>query len=182
MTVMNSHGLSTIDDLLNTPEDGQKYELVDGEIIVSPGGMRHSEIGIQIAYLLKTYIDDSPIGRLLGSDVGIILPNGNLRSPDVSFVSFEKLPKGNTPITFWKFIPDLVVEILSPDDSMRQVADKIAEFLEAGVPLIWLVDPENQTVTVYRSLTDTTKLTASDTINADLILPGFSSKVSNFFS
>ena len=182
MTVMKSHGLSTIDDLLNTPEDGQKYELVDGEIIVSPAGMRHSEIGIQIAHLLKTYIDDSPIGRVLGSDVGISLPNGNLRSPDVSFVSFEKLPKGNTPVMFGKIIPDLVVEVLSPNDSMRQVADKIAEFLEAGVPLIWLVDPEKQTVTVYRSLTDTTQLTASDTINAVPMLPGFSSKVSNFFS
>ena len=181
MTVMKSNRPSTIEDLLNTPEDGQKYELVDGEIIVSPAGMRHSEIAIHIGYLLKRHVEDSPTGRVFGSDVGIILPNGNLRSPDVSFVSYDKLPKGDTPVTFQEVVPDLVVEVLSPNDRMRQVADKIAEFLDAGVPLVWLVDPDVRTVTVYRSLTDTTQLTSSETITATPVLPDFSAKVSDFF-
>ena len=181
MTTMKSNGPSTIEDLLHTPEDGQKYELVDGEIIMSPAGCRHSEIALQIGYLLKRHIEDSPTGRVFGSDVGIILPNGNLRSPDVSFVSYEKLPKGDTPVTFQEVVPDLVVEVLSPADRTRQVADKIAEFLDAGVPLVWLVDPDAMTVTVYRSLTNTTSRTSSDTITAAPVLPNFSARVSDFF-
>ena len=71
--------------------------------------------------------------------------------------------------------------MLSPTDRVRQVADKIGEFLDCGVPIVWLVDPKAETVTIYRSLSDTERLTAADTITADPVLPGFSAKVSDFF-
>ena len=172
---------ATIDDLLKTPEDGQKYELVDGGILVSPAGMRHSEIAAQISYLLKRFLERSPTGKVYAPDVGILLPNGNVRSPDVCFVKLEKLPGGESPRTFGELVPDLVVEVLSPNDRLRLVADKIGEFLECGVPLVWLVDPKTRTVTVYRSLSDTDQLTESDAITADPVLPGFSANVSDFF-
>ena len=178
---MKSNRPSTIEDLLNTPEDGQKYELVDGEIIVSPAGMRHSKVAARIIQMLANAADINSAGEVYSSDVGIILPNGNLRSPDVSFIGRSKLPAGETPESFGTIIPDLVVEVLSPNDGMRQVADKVAEFLDAGVPLVWLVDPDPRTVTVYRSLTDTTQLTSSETITATPVLPDFSAKVSDFF-
>ncbi len=181
MTIMKSARPSTIDDLLDMPEDGQKYELVDGKILVSPAGMRHSEIAVQIAYLLKRHLEDAHAGRIYAADVGLILPNGNIRSPDVCYVTKEKLPGGCSPKTFGEVVPDLVVEILSPNDRMRQVADKIGEFLDCGVPLVWLVDPKAETVTIYRSLSNTERLTATDTIIADPVLPGFSAKVSDFF-
>ena len=181
MERMKTKGHATIDDLYNVPEDGQKYELVDGEIVVSPAGVRHSQIAVQIGYLLKRFLEDSPLGIVCGADVGIILPNGNLRSPDVSFIKNEKLPGGKAPETFGEIIPDLVVEVLSPSDNMRQVADKIGEFLECGVPLVWLVDPKARTVTVYRSLTDTRQLAGDDAIDAAPVLPGFTTKVSDFF-
>lgn len=173
---------ATIEDLIRTPDDGQKYELVDGEIVVSPGGMVHSEIGGQILHLLKQALEGSETGRVYSSDVGIILPDGNVRSPDVCFVRREKLPEGKSPEEFGEVIPDLVVEVLSPSDRIRRVADKIGEFLEAGVPLVWLVDPRSRSVTVYRSLTDTERLTENDTITAHPVLPDFSSKVFRFFT
>lgn len=172
---------ATIEDLRQTPEDGQKYELVDGEIQVSPTGMRHSKVGTRIGYLLLQASDETNAGEVYAADVGIIPPNGNLRSPDVSFIRTERLPEGETPEDFGKVIPDLVVEVLSPNDRMRQVADKIGEFLDCGVGLIWLVDPESRSVTVYRSLSNTEHLEADQTITADTILPGFSAKVSEFF-
>ena len=181
MEGMKTKGHATIDDLYNVPEDGQKYELVDGEIVVSPAGFYHSQIAVRIGYLLLRFLEDSPLGIVCGADVGIILPNGNLRSPDVSFIKNEKLPGGKAPETFGEIIPDLVVEVLSPSDNMRQVADKIGEFLECDVPLVWLVDPKARTVTVYRSLTDTRQLAGDDTIDAAPVLPGFTTKVSDFF-
>jgi Uma2 family endonuclease len=74
-----------------------------------------------------------------------------------------------------------VVEVLSPSDSLRQVAAKIGEFLDCGVPLVWLVDPARETVTVFRSLSDTKQLTGDDTIDAGTVLPGFSCRVARFF-
>jgi Uma2 family endonuclease len=181
---MTTPGPATIEDLLRTPDDGQKYELVDGTIRVSPAGMRHSEVGGQIAYLLKRSLEGTPgsaPGRVYTSDVGIVLPNGNVRSPDVCYVSSEKLPGGVSPETFGEVVPDLVVEVLSPGDRMRYVADKIGEYVEAGVPLIWLVDPRSRSVTVYRSLTDTEHLEESATICADPVLSGFEVKVAELF-
>jgi Uma2 family endonuclease len=108
-------------------------------------------------------------------DVGIVLPNGNVRSPDVTFVSTAKLPGGVSPETFGEVIPDLAVEVLSPSDSMTQIGRKIGEYFENGVPLVWLVEPRKQTVTIYRSLTDTEQRTIDDTITAEPILRFFGS-------
>jgi Uma2 family endonuclease len=171
----------TIEDMYHMPKDGRKYELVDGEIVVSPAGMYHAEIVIKIVRIIATFLDDTPIGKVFGANVGLILPNGNLRSPDVSFVRLEKLPNGKSPVTFGELVPDLAVEVLSPSDSPRRVLQKIGEFLECGVPIVWLVDPRAQTVTEFRSLSQTQQFTATDTITAEPILPGFACAVSRFF-
>ena len=83
MATMSIKGPATLQDLLNTPRDGRKYELVDGEILVSPTGMRHSEVGGKIARLIWEFLERNPIGKVYNSDVGIEFPNGNVRSPDV---------------------------------------------------------------------------------------------------
>ena len=85
-------------------------------------------------------------------------------------------------MTFGEIVPDLAVEVLSPSDSPRHVAQKIGEFLEFGVTLVWLVDPQARTVTVYRSLSQTQQFTAGDTLSAEPVLPGFGCVVSRFFS
>ena len=181
MTTMKLKGPATLDDLLQCPEDGRKYELVDGEIVVSPAGFHHAELVVKIACIIATFLEASPIGRVLGDNLGISFPNGNLRSPDVTFVSNEKLPAGESPEGFGKFIPDLAVEVLSPHDSLRHIGQKIGEFLECGVPLVWLVDPGRQTVTAYRSLSQTEQFSSADIISAEPVLPGFSCPVSRFF-
>jgi Uma2 family endonuclease len=181
MESMTTPGPATIEDLLRTPDDGQKYELVDGTIRVSPAGMRHSKVGAHILYLIARFLEQNPLGEVYSSDVGIVLPNGNVRSPDACFIRQERLP-AETPDTFGEVVPDLAVEVLSPGDRTRHVADKIGEYVEAGVPLIWLVDPRSRTVTVYRSLTDTERLDEGDTLTAEPILPGFGVKVAEFFA
>jgi Uma2 family endonuclease len=171
----------TIDDMYHMPKDGQKYELVDGEVVVSPASFYHAEIVVKIAHIIATYLDDHPIGKVYGDNVGLILPNGNLRSPDVSFVRSEKLPGGKSPVTFGEIVPDLAVEVLSPGDSPRRVMQKIGEFLECRVPLVWVVEPVTQIVTEYRSLSQIRQYMAQETISAEAILPGFTCLVSRFF-
>ncbi len=144
--------------------------------------MYHSEVSARISHLLQLALDQSPVGRVYSADVGMHLPDGNVRSPDVCFVRSEKLPDGKSPDSFGEMIPDLVVEVLSPSDIPRRVADKIGEYLGCGVPLVWLVNPEEKTATVYRSLTDTKRLESTDVITGDPVLPGFSCTVSRFFA
>jgi Uma2 family endonuclease len=178
---MTIKGPATLQDLLNTPKDGNKYELVDGEIVVSPAGMRHSEVAINIGGLIWEFLQKNPIGKVYASDVGIAFPNGNVRSPDVTYVNIAKLPEGRSPEAFGEVIPDLAVEVLSPSDSLKELGRKIGEFLENGVPIVWLVDPARQTVTIYRSLTETQQLTSKDMITAEPVLPGFSVPINRFF-
>src|SRR5262245_54610715 len=114
MTGMSAEKPATIQDLMEIPKDGQIHELVDGVIVVSPAGARHSMVAMKIASVFMDFLKDHPIGIVFGTDVGFILPNGNLRSPDVSFVSKEKLPGGEVPDGYGEMVPDLVVEVLSP--------------------------------------------------------------------
>ena len=181
MDAVKPKGTATVEDLLKMPEDGQKYELVNGEIVVSPTGMNHSEITVKILRIIAAFLDDHPIGKVFNPDLGIWFPNGNLRSPDVTFVRNEKLPEGRTPDTFGEFVPDLAVEVMSPSDRRKFVAAKIEEFLKAGVPIVWLVDPSRQTVTEYRPLSEIKVYSGDDVIHAEPVLPGFSCAISRFF-
>jgi Uma2 family endonuclease len=181
MTAMKLKSPATIDDLLQCPKDGRKYELVDGSIVVSPAGFYHAVIVGRIVHILATFLEENPIGQVCGDNLGINFPNGNLRSPDVTFVRNDKVPTGKAAEAFANFIPDLAVEVLSPHDSLKEVGEKIGEFLDCGVPLVWVVDPARETVTVYRSLSQTEQLHSKDIITAEGILPGFSSSVSRFF-
>lgn len=174
-------GAATIGDLVRIPKDGRKHELVEGRILVSPAGMRHARTSGRILHVVATYLEDNPIGEVYADNVGIILPNGNLRSPDVTFVRHEKLPGGESPAAFGELVPDLAVEVLSPEDDMNAVIAKVGEFLDCGAPLVWLADPDQRTVTVYRSLSDSRRLTAEDTIDGGDALPGFRCRVGRFF-
>ena len=180
MTTMKSEKPVTIEDMYNMPKDGRKYELVNGEVLVSPVNWLHTKIATKIVHIFATFLEQSPVGEVFCDNLGIVLPNKNLRSPDVTFIRFEKLP-AEFPQTFAQVVPDLAVQILSPSDSPSQMAAKIGEFLECGVTLVWVVDPERKTATVYRSISDTKQYSSDDVITAEPILPGFSCPVSRFF-
>ena len=91
------------------------------------------------------------------------------------------LPDGKSPVTFGELVPDVAIEVLSPGESPQRIAQKIGEFLDVGVALVWLVDPQSQIVTVYRSRSETRQLTTQDTIDGEPVLPGFACLVSRFF-
>ena len=105
-----------------------------------------------------------------------------VRAPDVSFVSAEKLAAYGNPQEFAKVVPDLAVDVISPEVKYGYLQRKIRDYFEAGVRLLWIVDPAMQTVTVHRSPVDLRVLTAADALSGEDVLPGFSCPVVDLFA
>jgi Uma2 family endonuclease len=161
----------TDEDLLRLPKDGRKYELVDGEIRVSPGGARHGQISVRLSVALLAFVGPKRLGRVFASSTGYRLPGGNVRSPDTSFVLSNRLPR--VPEGFAELAPDLAVEVLSPEDSPRDVLDRVGEYLAAGVRLVWVIDPRASRAVRYRSLSDVREIGPDGLLDGEKVLPGF---------
>lgn len=105
-----------------------------------------------------------------------------LRAPDIHFVSQERLTKAGITEKFAEFPPDLAVEVLSPEDKASETQRKIEEYLTGGVPLIWIVEPTTETVTVYRSHQDVKVFAGNQELDGGEIIPGFRIRVSEIFA
>src|SRR5712692_3279861 len=127
-----------------------QIELRQGKLIImSPSDSASGEIGARISALLGTWIYNYNLGRVLDASTGFRLPNGDLLSPDVSFVSRERLKQN--PRTYLSVVPELIVEIKSSHDRLRELEEKIALFLRQGVQVGILIDPDTHNVSIYRS-------------------------------
>jgi Uma2 family endonuclease len=96
-----------------------------------------------------------------------------VRGPDVSFVSHARIPRGRLPVAFIPGAPDLAVEILSPDDRPAEVADRVADYLEAGTKLVWVCDPARRAVTVHRPGLPPETVSSDGWLDGGEVLPGF---------
>jgi Uma2 family endonuclease len=160
--------------LMRLSDDGRKYELVDGVLLVSPAGGRHGQIIVRLTIRLGGFVAERQLGEVFDSSTGYRLPGGNLRSPDVSFVSAERLREGGVPQGFLYVPPDLAVEVLSPDDRPRQIIDKVGEYVAAGVRLVWVIDPERQRAMIHRSLTELREIGPEGSLQGEDVVPDFS--------
>jgi Uma2 family endonuclease len=188
MTIANTGSLFTPDDLLRM-EDAVNYELVDGKLVERHMGMESSEIAARIVLLIGMFLRSESIGRLFGADASyqcFLKAPKKVRKPDVSFIRSERIPGGQLPTGHCSFRPDLAVEVISPGDLAYEVEEKVAEYLEAGVPLVWIVNPPTRTVRIHRPKSSPggpiAELSGDDTITGEDVLPGFSCKVSEFFA
>jgi len=161
------------EDLRAMPEDGRKYELVDGEIRVSPAGDRHSAVALRLAARLLAFVDEHRLGHVMGADAGFRLPGGNVRSPDASFVATGRFPDDRPPEDWASLAPDLAVEVVSPNDQQRQLFDKVGEYLEAGVRLVWVIDPQKSRAAAYRSPLEARQIGLDDDLDGGDVVPGF---------
>ncbi len=164
------------------PLDGSKLELVRGEIVVMPPPKgKHGICCSQVSWLLKNHVTPAKLGWVTTNDTGIVLERDpdTVRGPDVAFWSIARQP--TVPEGYFQIPPDIAVEVLSPDDRRKDVRAKIKEYLFYSVPLVWLVDPETQTVLVYRGTMRGIELDEADTLEGGDVLPGFSCKVSDLF-
>lgn len=163
------------------PPDGSKEELLRGEVITMPPPKgRHGYVQAMIAYLLMNVVRPRKLGWVL-TESGVVIERDpdSVFGPDVSFYSIARHP--NQPEDYFEIPPDLVIEVLSPDDRRKKVHEKIKDYVKNGVKLVWLVDPEVRTATVYAGSLRGTELDESETITGGDVLPEFSCKVAEFF-
>ena len=168
----------TDEALMAVPDDGQKYELVAGELVVSPTGFLHGYISLRLAAALMDFVLGRQLGVVVDSSTGFRIKRGNCRSPDISFVRKERL--GMTK-KFFQGAPDLVAEILSPQDMAEAMHKKLVEYFADGTKLAWVVNPEDRIVSVYLSPESSRLLRAGDHLDGQNILPGFTFPVSDLF-
>jgi Uma2 family endonuclease len=179
---MTAKPLLTAKDLLEMGEAGEWCELVDGELVqMSPSSLPEARVVRTILLLLGTFVSQHRIGEVFGPDLGYELTPHRVRAPDVSFVTAEKAAAYGNPGGFAKLVPDLAVEVLSPDVRYGYLQRKIRDYFEAGVRLLWIVDPDMQTVTVYHTPLDPRVLPVAETLSGEDVLPGFSCQVADLF-
>jgi len=102
-------------------------------------------------------------------------------APDVAFIRRERIPEGGLPSGFCPIVPDLVVEVVSPHDTARAVHEKAREWLAGGVQVVWVVDPQQRTVTVWDSHGQAQTLTERDTLYGAPVLPNLQIPVRELF-
>ena len=158
-------------------------ELVEGRIIhMSPTGGKHAIYELNFAEPLKGFAKQHRLGKVMVGEVGIYTRRNpdTVRAADVAFISNERYARWNKT-GYLDVAPDLVVEIMSPDERWNDVIQKLREYFGVGVRLVWVAHPETRTVYAYRSMTDVCEFGESDTLTGDDVLPGFSVLLASLF-
>ncbi len=175
----------TAEDLLTMP-DGDLYELVDGQLVERDMGIKSSWIAGQLFGLLTLHLrnQDRQLGWVFPSDSSYqCFPNhpNRVRKPDVSFLQAGRLPDDELPDGHLRIAPDLVAEVVSPNDLYGDVIRKVFEYLDARVPLIWVIDPATRTLMVYRADGSVQLLKEDDQLSGESVLAGFACPVAEIF-
>ena len=172
---MISPALITADELPRIQPSDKRVELVRGVMVVrEPPGYRHGSIVARITYLLMRQVEPRSLGLVLAGDPGFLVASDpdTVRAPDVAFIRRDRLPDP-PPRAFAAMAPDLAVEVLSPDDRPGEVLAKVADWLNAGSRLVWVVDPERRVARVYRHDGTETLLAPGDALDGEDVIPGF---------
>jgi Uma2 family endonuclease len=166
---------------LNLPD--KRTELVAGRLIVrEPPGFRHGRVAAQIALRVGNYVEKHDMGIVLAGDPGFILQRGpdTVRAPDVAFIFRHRLPDPE-PVAYAELAPDLAVEVLSPGDRPGETLAKVADWLNAGTRLVWVVDPGRRQLRVYRADGTEALLSGGDRLDGEQVVPDFSIDVADIF-
>ena len=176
--------LVTAEELFQLPNDGYKYELVEGKLIsMAPTGGKHGKVTARLTWLLAEYVEAHDLGVICGAETGFILQRtpDRVRAPDVSFVAKARIPATGEPETYWPFAPDLAVEVVSPSDRFADIEAKGGEYFQAGTQLVWVIDPGSRSIFVYRSAQGVRTLGEAEELSGENVLPGFACWVSRCF-
>jgi Uma2 family endonuclease len=176
-------GRGTVEDVnrLNDHED-RLYELVDGILVEKTVGLEESIIAITIGSRLTSFVYSEGRGVVAGEGGTIQLAINLVRIPDVSFFSWDRIPGDEIPKeAIPLLVPDLAVEVISRSNTRKEMEDKLKEYFDKGVRLVWYVRPKMRVVDVYTSPDHFTRLTASMRLDGGDVLPGFSVQVGELF-
>ena len=166
----------TAQDIERISRPGKQLELVRGELVVrEPPGTWHGGVAANLTHYLEVFVRAHHLGRVFVQDTGFKIQSNpdTVRGPDVAFVGRERLDQ--IPGSGYAALaPDVVAEVLSPDDRPAEVLAKVADWLGAGSTLVWVIDPRRAEVRVYRADGSLTVVPEQGAIEGEGVLPGFS--------
>lgn len=158
-------------------------ELIDGVLLEKTAGVIESYLAVRISCLLSTFIESDDLGFVLGADGMARLSPGLVRIPDVSFVSWNRVGLTHVPDgPMLNLAPDLAVEVLSPSNTAKEMKEKLDNYFQTGVRLVWYVEPRAKTIEVFTSVSDKETLTERDVFDGGDVLPGFEIPVKDIFA
>lgn len=158
-------------------------ELVDGILVEKAVGYHESIIAGAILAMLRAFVIPKNLGCVSGSDGMMRLFPGLIRMPDVAFASWSRFPEGRLPVEpAPSIVPDIAIEVFSVSNTVGEMQRKRREYFEAGVSLVWMIDPRQRTAVVYTSPDEYTEYGESDSLTGDEVLPGFTLSLSELFA
>ncbi len=174
----------TPEDLLTMP-GGENFELIDGRLVERHMGFLAGWVAGELIRVLGNHCRQYHLGWVLpGGDAGYQGFPGSPRSvrkPDVSFVRYGRFADDQLPAGFARIVPDLIAEVVSPNDAYEEVDQKIEEYLRAGVRLVWVIGPQNHTIRAYRVNGSSYSLRENDELDGEDVVPGFRCPVRDLF-
>ena len=177
--------LMTAQEFFLLPDDGIPRELVRGRIVtMNVPAPRHGYYCGRISRLLGNFVEDeSDLGRVVTNDSGVITERDpdTVRGPDVSYFSYERLPRGPIPDGYLDVVPDAAFEVRSPSDHWARTLARVQELLDAGVKVVCVLDPRTESITVFTSDNPPQTLYKGDNLSLPTVLPGFELPVSRIF-
>ena len=179
-----STALMTAEELIQLPDDGFRYELINGELEkMPPPGHPHGRIILRLSIPLGQFVWDHDLGEVFAADTGFKLTSDpdTVLAPDFAFVTSQHFREGSKTEGYWPGPPDLAVEVLSPHDRPGKVNKKISRWFSFGTKQVWIVDPKRSSVMVYRSESDITTFSGSDYLEAQDLFPGFRISLERIF-
>jgi len=180
------HELMTAAELLRMPDDGFRYELVQGELHkMSPASHEHGRIAAKMLVRLGSYVEAQQLGEVYAAETGFELAHDpdTVRAPDLAFIGRERVAAAKTAQGYFPGAPDLAVEVISPDDRYTEVDAKVEDWLDAGCRMVIVINPRrrHRTVAVHRSTVDVTTLTLDDTLDGGDVVPGWRLPIREIF-
>jgi len=157
----------TAEEYLRSPIEGTPTELVQGKVVaLNPPGFRHGQICSRIAYLLQRHLEEQPCGWVVSNDSGVITERDpdTVRGADVAFYSYETIPRDNPPKGYPSGPPELIFEVLSPNDRPAEIERKVKEYLNAGVKGVYVVDDTRGVVNKFELNSDVRSFSAKESI------------------
>lgn len=178
--------LMTAEELMQLPDDGWCYELVEGRLVrMSPTGGRHGRVVMALLRAVDRFVEERHLGLVFPAETGFwISPEDEpdtVLAPDLAFVQASRVPDPETT-GYLRIAPDFVVEVASPSQGQAQMGAKARTWLSAGVCLVWIVFPQNRAVQVWRDGELMRVATAQEELSGDEVLPGFIVPVRDLFS
>lgn len=177
-------GTATIEDVVRLDDQEDRLcELIDGVLLEKAMGFIESQLAFRFGMLLAAFVEQHKLGVTAGEAGMLQLLPGQVRIPDISFVSWASLEGSGYPEKAAPLMaPDLAVEVLSPGNTQREMERKLEEYFAAGVRLVWYVDPRAKSVTVYTRPDQATVLGEADTLDGGEVLPGLVIELGELFA